>query len=89
MIYSNRDSSELISYDTDFEDNMYFEFKETEEPILFGDVHFKIKHKGVMYDSQVCRIAFNISFLSKDNSALFTKYSVSPDETKKDNRIDP
>lgn len=88
LIYSNKSSPDLISYDTDFEDNMYFEFREGEEPVLFGDVHFTFKHKGVMYDSQICRIAFNISFLSRDNSMVFTKFSVSPDGTKKDNRID-
>lgn len=66
---------------------MIFEFPEGDEPVLFGDVHFNFKHRGVMYDTSICRIAFNISFLSKDNSIVFKKFSVSPDQVKKDSRI--
>lgn len=87
MIYSNK-TKELVSYDGELEDNMMFEFPNGGEPVLFGDVHFAFKHRGYMYDTQICRVAFNISFLTKDNSILFTKYNVSPDAVSKDSRID-
>lgn len=40
-----------------------------------------------MYDSQICRIAFNTAFVPINNSIMFTKANVSPDSFKKDKRV--
>lgn len=69
----------LISYNVFKDDAMFFEFQEGYEPILHGDVHFTFKHKGVMYDTQFCRIAMNTAFINPQNSIIISKYNVSPD----------
>jgi hypothetical protein len=66
---------------------MHFEFPEGHEPLLSGDIHFVFKHRGVLTHTAICRIAFNTSFLSQQNSICFTKFNVSPDKTKKDPRF--
>lgn len=67
---------------------MYFIFEEDDEPILYGDVHFVFKHRGVMYDSAFCRISFNTSFTSYPQNALIVnKHSISPDSVSKDARF--
>lgn len=52
---------------------MVFEFEDEKEPVLYGDVHFSFKHKGIMYDTQICRLALNTSFIPVSNSLHFTK----------------
>ena len=67
---------------------MLFDFTDGREPILSGDVHFIFKHKGVINDSQICRIAFNTAFIPHSNSLIFKKMTISPDNLKKDVRFD-
>jgi hypothetical protein len=66
---------------------MFFGFEEGEEPILFGDIHFLFKNRGMMTDSLICRIAFNTAFVGLRNTYNFDKTIVSPDKIKKDSRI--
>jgi C2 domain of PTEN tumour-suppressor protein len=66
---------------------MKFVFEEGQEPILHGDVHFQFKHRGMMYDNLICRVAFNTAFIPEINSLHFTKKTSSPDKLKKDPKI--
>ena len=66
---------------------MLFDFEEGYEPLLRGDVHFLFKHRGVLSDSLICRIAFNTAFIPLGNNLTFSKTTISPDKAKKDPRF--
>lgn len=67
---------------------MFFDYtEEGAEPVLKGDVHFVFKHKGVLTDSLICRVAFNTAFVPPSNSLVFTKETLSPDSLKKESKI--
>lgn len=40
-----------VSYNYLKDDAISIQFTEGKEPLLFGDVHFIFKNKGMMYDS--------------------------------------
>ena len=56
------------------------------DPLLCGDIYFKILHKGSLKNSMICRFALNTSFI-KDNYYEFNKATVDPDSVVKDERI--
>ena len=56
------------------------------DPLLCGDIYFKIMHKGSLKNKLICRFALNTSFI-KDNYQDFTKATVDPDAVFKDNRF--
>ena len=87
LLYTNKFDQNLRFYFADYEEAMSFEFKEGNEPILHGDVQFVFKHRGVLTDSAICRIAFNTAFIPPNNTLVFKKHTVSPDSFKKDSRI--
>lgn len=66
---------------------MYFKFHEGFEPVIIGDVNFNFKHMGLLSDTVFCRIAFNTSFIPRNNTLIFNRENVSPDSVKKDNRF--
>lgn len=88
IIYSSKldGRSEVKQYSV-LDPVVHFEFEEEQEPVLFGDVHFLFKNKGVISDSLICRIAFNTAFIPHNNNLTFLKTTVSPDKVKKDSRI--
>ena len=56
------------------------------DPLLTGDVYFKLMHKGSLKNKLICRFALNTSFI-QNNVYEFTKHTVDPDSTIKDNRF--
>jgi hypothetical protein len=52
---------------------MHFGFDESNEPLLSGDIHILIKHKGVLGDNLICRFAFNTAFIPVNNNLTLTK----------------
>lgn len=66
---------------------MLFDFEDGQEPVFAGDVHFIFKHRGVLSDSLICRIAFNTAFIPLGNNLSFRKTTISPDKAKKDSRL--
>jgi hypothetical protein len=66
---------------------MHFKFEEGEEPLLCGDIHILMKHRGILGDNLICRFAFNTAFIPVNNNLTFAKSTLSPDDLKKDSRI--
>ena len=66
---------------------MHFKFEEGDEPLLCGDIHIQIKHRGILSDNLICRFAFNTAFIPVNNNLTFNKSTLSPDDLKKDSRI--
>jgi len=56
------------------------------DPQLFGDIYFRLMHKGNMKSKLICRFALNTSFI-KNNVYEFSKFTVDPDSTQKNPRI--
>jgi hypothetical protein len=63
---------------------MLFKFDEGVEPVLCGDIHIQMKHRGMMGDNLICRFAFNTAFVPHSNNLTFFKSTLSPDDLKKD-----
>lgn len=55
-------------------------------PLLFGDIYFRLMHKGGLKNKLICRFALNTSFV-QENRYEFTKRTVDPDATSKDPRF--
>ena len=66
---------------------MACQFEDKRAPILYGDVHFIFKFRGMMYDTQLCRIALNTAFIPPNNVLFFNKQTVSPDSIKKNAKV--
>lgn len=58
-----------------------------QDPLLCGDIYFRLLHKGSIKNKMICRFALNTSFI-RDNYYDFTKATVDPDSIIKDERID-
>ena len=56
------------------------------DPLLCGDIYFRLMHKGGMNGKLICRFALNTCFI-QNNVYEFTKSTVDPDSTVKDPRI--
>lgn len=56
------------------------------DPLLCGDIYFRLMHKGGLKSKLICRFALNTSFII-DNRYEFTKKTVDPDATAKDPRF--
>lgn len=56
------------------------------DPLLCGDIYFRLMHKGSLKSKLICRFALNTSFV-QSNVYEFTKSTVDPDSTVKDARI--
>lgn len=56
------------------------------DPLLCGDIYFRLMHKGSLKNKLICRFALNTSFI-QNNIYEFTKSTVDPDSTVKDPRI--
>ncbi len=69
------------------EQAMLFKFEEGEEPVLSGDIHILMKHRGILGDNLICRFAFNTSFVPLNNNLTFYKSTLSPEDLRKDSRI--
>lgn len=57
------------------------------DPLLCGDIYFRLMHKGSMKSKLICRFALNTSFIQDNNIYEFTKFTVDPDSKRKDPRI--
>lgn len=56
------------------------------DPLLCGDIYFRLMHKGSLKNKLICRFAMNTSFI-QNNVYEFTKQTVDPDSIIKDERI--
>ena len=66
---------------------MLFKFEEDREPVLCGDIHILMKHRGLLGDNLIFRFAFNTAFVLHNNDLTFFKNTLSPDDLKKDTRV--
>jgi hypothetical protein len=91
IIYTSRkdhiSGSPPLKYYLPDDKAMLFNFDDGKEPVLNGDVHFLFKHRGILADSLICRIAFNTAFIGHQNTLVFKKHTISPDGAKKDPRL--
>jgi hypothetical protein len=54
--------------------------------LLWGDIYFRLMHKGSLKSKLICRFALSTAFII-DNRYEFTKKTVDPDATAKDPRF--
>jgi hypothetical protein len=87
LLYTNKDDKMIPLYSADYNPAILFEFAHGKEAIIFGDIQFVFKSKGVIGDSQICRIAMNTAFIPPSNVMIFKKNTVSPDSVRKDSRF--
>ena len=87
ILLTNKNDPNLQYY-AEFEEAMLIDFSHySQEPVLHGDVQFVFKHRGVLSDSLICRVAFNTAFIPPNNTLIFKRDMVSPDKFKKDPRV--
>jgi hypothetical protein len=90
VLYSTREKDPLTDLPPKFynllsEKSMAIEFPEGKEPLLTGDAHLLLKHRGIITDSLICRVAINVAFVPK--TLTLSRATISPDKSKKDSRF--
>lgn len=87
LIWSNKHSTNLKSYKN------FGNYKQQKivieidkDPLLVGDIYFKLMHRGQLKNKLICRFALNTAFI-QDNYYEFYRNTVDPDSIVKDPRI--
>jgi len=88
MLWSNKQSQNLKKYkNTSMGKHLNkITIEVDKDPLLCGDIYFRLMHKGSIKNKLICRFALNTSFI-KDNYYEFTKATIDPDACIKDERF--
>ncbi len=86
MFSSNASISSSTLKSSQFKNKIVIEIDK--DPLLCGDIYFKLFHKGSVKNKLICRFALNTSFI-QNNYYEFERHTIDPDSIKKDNRFSP